>query len=84
MSAEPWFSVGEDDVFPEEFETFLGLSGELRRVFNLHHRDLFDVGFWRDVQDRNRKGEIIDFYPYDVGRRLRPDEAPTPCLPAAP
>src|SRR6185295_8711290 len=27
LSAEPWFTVGENDIFPEEFSRFLGLAG---------------------------------------------------------
>jgi isocitrate dehydrogenase kinase/phosphatase len=72
MSAEPWFSVEEHDVFPEELRSFLGLEGRLREVFEEHHGELFDVGFWRGMQERNRRGEIIDFYPYGEERRLRP------------
>jgi hypothetical protein len=33
MSAEPWYSVGDHDVFPEEFASFLGLSPDLRHIF---------------------------------------------------
>ena len=72
MSAEPWFSVEEHDVFPEELRSFLGLEGRLREVFEEHHGELFDVGFWRGMQERNRSGEIIDFFPYGEERRLRP------------
>ena len=30
LSDEPWFTVGENDIFPEEFQYFLGLKGELK------------------------------------------------------
>jgi isocitrate dehydrogenase kinase/phosphatase len=33
LSDEPWFTVGENDIFPEEFLYFLGLKGELRALF---------------------------------------------------
>lgn len=72
LSPEPWFSVGENDVFPEEFERFLGLDGELRDLFTAEHSELFDPDFWRRMQERNRRGEIIDFFPYTDSRRLRP------------
>lgn len=74
MAAEPWFSVAEDDVFPEELATFLELRGELREVFEEHHADLFSTAFWRAMQGRNAEGEVIDFYPYAADQRL----APTP------
>jgi isocitrate dehydrogenase kinase/phosphatase len=72
MAAEPWYTVGEDDIFPEELRTFLGLDGELRAAFLGEHGDLFDAGFWRAMQERNRQGEVIDFFPYGEARRLRP------------
>ena len=72
MAAEPWFSVGEDDVFPEEFPSFLGLDGELFETFRRHHGDLFDIEFWRDAQRRNQGGEVLDFFPYSATRRLHP------------
>src|SRR5207247_1025558 len=42
-AAEPWFYVGERDIFPEEFRNFLGLSGELLEAFMTHHRELLGV-----------------------------------------
>jgi isocitrate dehydrogenase kinase/phosphatase len=70
LCEEPWFTVGEHDVFPEEFRRFLGLPEPLRAGFERHHADLFEVGFWRDVQARLRAGEIMDVYPYPRSRRL--------------
>lgn len=72
MAAEPWFSVADADVFPEELATFLELRGSLRQIFEQHHGDLFDVDFWRAMQARNRRGEVIDFFPYSQEQRLRP------------
>jgi isocitrate dehydrogenase kinase/phosphatase len=71
MAAEPWFSVGQNDVFPEELRSFLSIGPDLLEVFNNRHADLFEVGFWRRMQERNRHGEIIDFFPYEESRRLR-------------
>ncbi len=76
MAAEPWFSVAEEDVFPEEFPSFLGLDGELFETFRRHHGELFDIDFWRDAQRRNEGGEILDFFPYSSGRRLGARSAP--------
>jgi isocitrate dehydrogenase kinase/phosphatase len=70
MSAEPWFGVGEDDVFPEEFTRFLGIRGELREAFDEHHRDLFGVRFWTRMQERLEAGEVIEIFPYKRSRRL--------------
>ena len=70
LSDTPWFNVGENDYFPEEFPRFLGLSGDLRQVFLAHHSDLFDVDFWQETQARLVSGEVIDIYPYRQSCRL--------------
>jgi isocitrate dehydrogenase kinase/phosphatase len=70
LAPEPWFAVGDNDVFPEEFRKFLGLPAPLREAFDRHHGELFEARFWRDVQRRLRAGEILDVYPYPRGRRL--------------
>ncbi len=70
MSAEPWFGVGEHDIFPEEFSRFLGLRGELWEALDYHHGDLFEVRFWQRMQQRIRSGEAIEVFPYSRSRRL--------------
>ena len=66
----PWFTVADNDVFPEEFHKFLGMPADLREVFGTQHGDLYTVKFWRDLQDRHRSGDIPDFYPYEKSKRL--------------
>ncbi len=70
IAAEPWFSVRENDIFPEEFERFLGLPGKLREVFLAHHSDLFAPHFWQEQQARQRAGEVSHIFPYDRSKRL--------------
>jgi isocitrate dehydrogenase kinase/phosphatase len=72
LYAEPWFSVGENDVFPEEMQTFLGLQPQLARVFIQEHGDLFQVAFWSEMQARHRAGEVLDILPYKESKRLPP------------
>ena len=71
LSDEPWFTVGERDIFPEEFQSFLGLKEDLRDLFVAQHSDLFGVNFWHQIQARIKGGKIIDIFPYEQGRRLR-------------
>ncbi|MEO8056015.1 MAG: bifunctional isocitrate dehydrogenase kinase/phosphatase [Acidobacteriota bacterium] len=66
------FFVGEHDVFPEEFLTFMGLRGAAREAFLERHSDLLGVRFWLDAQRRERAGEIVDVYPYPLEARLKP------------
>ncbi|HVE78162.1 MAG TPA: bifunctional isocitrate dehydrogenase kinase/phosphatase [Gemmatimonadaceae bacterium] len=71
MEAEPWFPVGEHDVFPEEFDAFLVPGGELRDAFLAAHAELLTVDYWQDVQRRVAAGELVDVFPYRSGRRFR-------------
>jgi isocitrate dehydrogenase kinase/phosphatase len=75
FSDEPWFGVGQLDVFPEEFPRFMSLPQPLRGVFEDRHRDLYDLSFWLEMQRRVRSGEIVDIFPYDASRRLHRDGA---------
>ncbi len=74
VAGEPWYFVGEHDVFPEEFRAFLGLRGDLLETFLAAHGDLLAPPFWRAMQERLQHGEIIDIYPYRSSRRLRPGD----------
>ena len=70
FSAEPWFSVHENDCFPAELKPWLGLEEPWRSTFLEHHSDLYEVGFWRDLQAQIRAGEVIDILPYPQSKRL--------------
>ena len=71
MASEPWFYVGENDVFPEEFIKFLGLRAPLRDVFCEHHNDLFEVSFWQKAQQMIQAGKLPHIYPYARNCRLK-------------
>jgi isocitrate dehydrogenase kinase/phosphatase len=70
MASEPWFHVGEHDVFPEEFLPFLLPPGPLRDTFLKHHAEILDVNFWKRMQQHQQAHDVIDFYPYPAERRL--------------
>ncbi len=70
LAETPLQGVGPNDLFPEEFQSFLGLPGRLRDVFHAHHGDLFDIQFWKDTQRRIDSGEIIEVLPYAEEERL--------------
>jgi isocitrate dehydrogenase kinase/phosphatase len=69
-TAEPWFAVGERDVFPEEFRSFLSLPGRLGEAFMAAHSDLLTVEFWQRMQRMAEQGEVVDIYPYRPSRQL--------------
>ena len=71
MSGEVWYPVARNDVFPEEFSTFLLASPALRKVFLKHHKDLLSPGFWQDAQQKIRDGHVEDFFPYPQELRFQ-------------
>jgi isocitrate dehydrogenase kinase/phosphatase len=70
MAAEPWFSVHENDIFPEEFPRFLGFRPDLLETLLNSHGDLFQAVAWRRVQTALRAGNILDIFPYGADKRL--------------
>ena len=72
LAEEPWYGVLPNDVFPEEFATFLLGDPQLRELFLRHHADLLEPEFWQACQRRIKAGEIVDFYPYPESLRFRP------------
>ena len=50
LSGEHWFETSEYDLFPEQFNNFLGLKPALKQVFLDHHADLLTPAFWRQAQ----------------------------------
>jgi isocitrate dehydrogenase kinase/phosphatase len=78
MSDEPWYTAGPNDVFPEEFATFLLTDPEIRRHFLTHHRDLLEPCWWRERQEHIRTGRLEDVFPYtETWRFPRPEREVT-------
>ncbi len=70
MSGEVWYPVKKNDVFPEEFGTFLLVSEAIRRAFMTYHAELLDADFWKRVQEEIRRGVVKDFFPYPESLRF--------------
>lgn len=70
MSGEVWYSVAPNDVFPEEWATFLLGSPLIRKLFMRYHADLLNPEFWQDTQKKIRSGIIVDFFPYPESMRF--------------
>jgi isocitrate dehydrogenase kinase/phosphatase len=68
MNAEPWYYVGDKDVFPETLTNFLGMAGAQRAAFMDAHAELFEPAFWRRTQQRLNAGEILEVLPYAPAR----------------
>jgi isocitrate dehydrogenase kinase/phosphatase len=71
LSAEPYWRVGEHDVFPEQFDCFLVSDPRAREMFYEHHRDVLDPEFWQAKQALLRAGEQEDVFPYPEECRFK-------------
>lgn len=69
--SEPWYSIEPNDVFPEEFGTFLLANPRIRKTFLKHHKDLLSAKYWQDKQTRIRAGQYEDVFPYPVTARFK-------------
>ncbi|MEI6732719.1 MAG: bifunctional isocitrate dehydrogenase kinase/phosphatase [Comamonadaceae bacterium] len=74
MSDEVWYSVASKDVFPQTFAPFLLGNQTVRESFMKHHADLLDVAFWQGCKDRILEGHVFDVFPYENGKRFRPEQ----------
>jgi isocitrate dehydrogenase kinase/phosphatase len=70
MSAEPWYPVAANDVFPEEFGPFLLSGGKVRECFLPSHGDLLTPEFWNDTKARIAAGHLEDVFPYPESARF--------------
>jgi isocitrate dehydrogenase kinase/phosphatase len=64
MAAEPWYPVARNDVFPEQFGTFLLGNPTVKKYFMKHHADLLMPAFWQQRKQRILDGHIEDVFPY--------------------
>jgi isocitrate dehydrogenase kinase/phosphatase len=70
FSAEPWYSISPNDVFPEEFATFIFADNRVRKAFLKHHKDLLDADFWIQKQENIKAGIFEDVFPYPQNIRF--------------
>lgn len=70
MSSEPWYSVGLNDVFPEEFLTFITPDPLLKKYFKQQASELLDYQFWKKVQQEVINGVPHDIYSYPTTTRF--------------
>ncbi len=70
MSATPYYHVGPNDIFPEEFPRFLIGNPKLRSIFFKLHGDLYHVDYWRKMQEQLQRREIIEVFPYRDKKRF--------------
>lgn len=70
LADEPWYSVGPNDIFPEEFGPFLFADIRRRKLFYQLHPELLDADYWKGLQQAILDGRVIDVYPYRNKQRF--------------
>ena len=70
MSNEVWYPVGANDIFPEEFATFLLPDPELRAEFRKVHGDLLDAAWWQAMQKTLADGDLPEVLSYPDSARF--------------
>ena len=65
-----WYYVADNDVFPEQFPRFLGLTPAQRQALLAIHGEIFDVDWWQAQQQKLRAGGYSDVPPYPDSTRL--------------
>ncbi|NCG25345.1 MAG: bifunctional isocitrate dehydrogenase kinase/phosphatase [Actinobacteria bacterium] len=73
MLDQPWFPVEPDDVFPEEFRTYLRSPRIVGEVFDEVHPEISTVEFWQKMKNGHRDGGLPDFFPYPMDLRITRD-----------
>jgi isocitrate dehydrogenase kinase/phosphatase len=69
-SSAPWYTVAENDVFPEEFRLFFSGNPLARSAFESQHADLFDYRYWQRLQEAISAGFVFDTFPYRRRQRF--------------
>ena len=73
MADKPWYPIGKNDIFPEEFSTFLLTDAKTRAYFLEYHAELLEADWWKSVQERIRRSESEDVVPYSQTLRFSTD-----------
>ena len=70
LSSEPWFHIGEDDFFPEQFEHFVVNHPKVRERFLKYHPELLEPSYWKRIQKDIVEKKRHDVFPYHQDRRF--------------
>ncbi len=70
ISDTPWYSIGQNDVFPESFAPFFFANQKDLTLFMKDHADLLDADWWNKMKNNILAGGQADAFPYPVKRRF--------------
>ena len=71
LSGEAWYTGHKNEVYPEEFGTFLLTRADMRAAFMKYHADLLHPEFWQQTKARIQRGIVEDFFPYPQDTRFK-------------
>jgi isocitrate dehydrogenase kinase/phosphatase len=64
--------VAANDIFPEEFATFLLPDPDVRATFSEKHADLLDATWWQAAQKTLADGDLPEVLSYPDATRFAP------------
>jgi len=70
---KPWYDIGPDDIFPEEFRFFMIGREDIREEFDRRHGELYQASWWRNMQEKIKNGEFLHTFPYPNEERFYAD-----------
>ena len=71
LSANSYFDIAENDIFPSQFKVFFSANETAFNYFNCKHNDLFLADFWQACQQQIKSGFLPDVYPYKQSWRFK-------------
>ena len=71
LSANSYFDIAENDIFPSQFKVFFSANETAFNYFNCEHNDLFLADFWQACQQQIKSGFLPDVYPYKQSWRFK-------------
>ncbi len=71
MSDQPWYSVEENDVFPETFGPFFFANENDMKLFRKDHAELMTAEWWKKTKADIESGDQADIFPYPKSRRFK-------------
>lgn len=70
MSDTPWYSIGQNDVFPETFAPFFFTDASDLALFKKDHAELLNAAWWNGIKDTILAGDLTDVFPYPAKRQF--------------
>jgi isocitrate dehydrogenase kinase/phosphatase len=60
LAGEPWYSIDPNDIFPEEFASFLVTEPKHKEILTRLHAELFEADYWKQLQQTVANNEFPD------------------------